>query len=271
MSFGIFNRIKEYTTITGYGNITLTGVAPRCVPFSTMNIGSTFFYAVDHLTADEWELGFGTLVDATTIQRISVEDGSSGQGNLVNFSSGTKEVYITISATHLVYTSNPVRIDLLPKEALLTGALDEPSLNIMSPTAGNINWAELRYTKGTNKSAKWFITPSRTNNFSRYGGNSLTVDIYWVSPTSGDCIFELQFAGNSDGSSNIDLPFTSFTHVITAVGNSNEINSVQYTFVPEPGEWGSFLAVKLTRLSDNVLDTINDYASIISVALTEDL
>ena len=107
MAFIIKDRVKEGTISTGTGAITLAGASTTFVSFgSQMSNGDTTYYAIVHTASgvDQWEVGVGTYVSATdTLERTTVIAGTNGT-SAVNFSSGTKEVFMTYPATRAVYT-----------------------------------------------------------------------------------------------------------------------------------------------------------------------
>lgn len=94
------NRCKESTTSTGTGIITLNGVASGAFKSisSRVPIGGMFPYCIVGQTGSEWEVGRGTLLTSTTFSRDIVEE-SSNSDALVNFSAGTKDVFITHPAS----------------------------------------------------------------------------------------------------------------------------------------------------------------------------
>lgn len=101
-----FDRIKETTTTTGTGNITLLGAVAQFKTFSDeYSPSDTVTYAIVGQTGTEWEVGSGTMVDATTLSRDSVQASSNG-GMPVNFSAGTKDVFVTVSAADFVAMLN---------------------------------------------------------------------------------------------------------------------------------------------------------------------
>lgn len=92
------DRVKDTSTSTGSGNITLSGAPPSGYQsFNTaFGLGTPFPYCIANETAGQWETGVGYLSAATTFVRDSVADGSSGVGVTVNFSAGTKDVFCTV-------------------------------------------------------------------------------------------------------------------------------------------------------------------------------
>ena len=93
------DRVKDTTTTTGTGNITLSGTAPTGYQSFNTAFGTdtSFYYAIE-LDA-EWEVGIGTLSASTTLVRSQVL-ASSNAGAAVNFSVGTKNAFCTIPARH---------------------------------------------------------------------------------------------------------------------------------------------------------------------------
>ena len=100
MSFHIADRVKDTTTTTGTGDITLSGVAPTGYQTfaATVDTNGNCYYCISSSGSAEWEVGYGTLTGATTLARSRVI-ASSNSNALVNFSAGTKDVFQTIPAT----------------------------------------------------------------------------------------------------------------------------------------------------------------------------
>jgi parallel beta-helix repeat protein len=103
MSEIIEELVREITTTTGTGNITLKGALPGYVPFGSRCVAGDSFEcmirAVDAYgnPSGEWEAGTYTLVAANTIARTTVRR-SSNNNQLVNFGVGTKHIYIYLSS-----------------------------------------------------------------------------------------------------------------------------------------------------------------------------
>lgn len=94
------NRIKETTTTTGTGNVTLAGAVSGFRAFSAvMANNDTCLYCI--AAGSEWEIGIGTFVSATpAIARTTLL--SSSTGAAVSFSAGSKDVFITTVAERLM-------------------------------------------------------------------------------------------------------------------------------------------------------------------------
>ncbi len=90
------DRVKDTTTTTGTGDLTLSGTAPT--GYQTFNagvgVGPRFGYAISSVGGAEWETGFGYLSGSTTLVRSRVM-ASSNSNAAVNLSAGTKDVFLT--------------------------------------------------------------------------------------------------------------------------------------------------------------------------------
>lgn len=94
-----FDRVKETSTTTGTGNVTLAGAATQYRAFSAVYaVGDQDIpYCIAGQNGAEWEVGLGTYVSSNTLQRDKVY-ASSNSNALVNFSAGTKDVFVTAAA-----------------------------------------------------------------------------------------------------------------------------------------------------------------------------
>ena len=101
MPLVVKDRVQETTTTTGTGTITLAGAVSGFQSFSAIGNGNTTYYAI--VLGSEWEVGIGTYTSSgTTLSRTTVLE-SSNSGSLVNFSAGTKNVFVTYPAEEAVY------------------------------------------------------------------------------------------------------------------------------------------------------------------------
>ena len=96
MAFVLKDRVKETTTTTGTGAVTLAGAATGFQSFAAIGDGNTTFYTISG--GSEWEVGVGTYTaSGTTLSRDMVL-ASSNSGSLVDFSAGSKDVFVTYPA-----------------------------------------------------------------------------------------------------------------------------------------------------------------------------
>ena len=91
------DRVKDTTTTTGTGDITLSGTAPTGYQTFNAGLGTGVYFHYCIAGGAEWEVGVGYLSAATTLVRQTVL-ASSNSGSVVTFSAGTKDVFNTIPA-----------------------------------------------------------------------------------------------------------------------------------------------------------------------------
>ena len=104
MALVINNRVRETTSTTGTGAVTLGGAVGGFQTFAA-GIGNdnTTYYAISINTENEWEVGLGTLNgDSSTLTRTTVLE-SSNSDSAVDFSAGSKEVFCTLPSEKAVY------------------------------------------------------------------------------------------------------------------------------------------------------------------------
>jgi hypothetical protein len=101
MALVVNDRVKETSTTTGTGTLTLDGAVTGFETFSSA-IGNTntTYYAIELPNTAEFEVGLGT-VSAGQLARTTVIS-SSNSDALVNFSAGTKNVFCTLPASKAV-------------------------------------------------------------------------------------------------------------------------------------------------------------------------
>ena len=106
MALVVADRVKETTTTTGTGTVTLLGASTGYQSFSAIGNSNTTYYTIAGTTGSEWEVGIGTYTSSgTTLSRDTVLS-SSNSGSLVSFSAGTKDVFVTYPAGYAVAATN---------------------------------------------------------------------------------------------------------------------------------------------------------------------
>ena len=100
MALVLNDRVKETTTTTGTGALTFAGAVSGFDTFAAgIGNSNTTYYVIAHTSANEWEVGLGTLAgDSSTITRTSVIS-SSNSDSAVDFAAGTKDVFCTFPAS----------------------------------------------------------------------------------------------------------------------------------------------------------------------------
>jgi hypothetical protein len=107
MALVLADRVKDTTTSTGTGTITLANSPPAGFQsFTAVGNGNTTYYTI--AGGSQWEVGVGTYTaSGTTLSRDTVLSSSNG-GSLVDFAAGTKDVFVTYPAEESVYQDGAV-------------------------------------------------------------------------------------------------------------------------------------------------------------------
>lgn len=118
------DRIRETTTTTGTGTLNLGGAVSGFRSFvEGVGTGAVVYYLITNRDSPEWEIGVGTVTDATpdTLSRSRII-ASSNSGNAISFSAGTKDV-------RLVHPAN-----------VIDGASQlAPSVRVATTTSGTLS------------------------------------------------------------------------------------------------------------------------------------
>ena len=102
MALVVNDRVKEESTTTGTGTLSLTGAVAGFETFSSAigNTNTTYYAIQNQDVPTEFEVGLGT-VGAGTLSRDTILS-SSNSDAAVNFSAGTKDVFCTLPASKAV-------------------------------------------------------------------------------------------------------------------------------------------------------------------------
>lgn len=145
MALVLKDRVKETTTTTGTGTVTLAGAATGFQSFSAIGNGNTTYYCIAGQGTSEWEVGIGTYTSAgTTLSRTTIL-ASSNSGSAVNFSAGTKDVFVTYPSERSVNLNSAAltsgRVPYATTDGLLLDSanmtFDGTSLSVSVPVASN--------------------------------------------------------------------------------------------------------------------------------------
>ena len=126
MALVVKDRVQETSTTTGTGTFTLAGAVSGFQAFSVIGNANTTYYAI--VGGAEFEVGLGTYtLSGTTLSRDTILESSNG-GTAVNFSAGTKNVFVTYPAEKGLYldaSGNAIALGT-PASATLTNATGLP-------------------------------------------------------------------------------------------------------------------------------------------------
>lgn len=102
MALVLKDRVKETSTTTGTGTLTLGGAAAGFQSFSVIGDGNTTYYAIVDSATGDWEVGLGTYTSSGTTLARSIVLESSNSGSAVNFAANVKDVFVTYPAERAV-------------------------------------------------------------------------------------------------------------------------------------------------------------------------
>lgn len=136
MAHIVTDRVRETTTTTGTGNITLGGAVSGFQDFdSQMANADTTVYAIAHRTAAEWEVGLGTWNTGNTLSRTTVVR-SSNSNAAVNLSAGTKDIFMTFTPS------------VRQPGMSFTGALTPATSDLAALGSSSLMWSDIYLANG---------------------------------------------------------------------------------------------------------------------------
>lgn len=162
MALVLADRVQDTTTSTGTGAIALDNAPPTGFQsFAVVGNGNTTYYTI--VGGSEWEVGIGTYNSTgPSLVRDTVLS-SSNSNSLVNFSAGTKTVFVTYPAEKSVNedASGNVNISITGNAATATQAD-----NLSAGTAGAIPYQTAANTTSFVTSAAGVLVGGTTPAFS---------------------------------------------------------------------------------------------------------
>jgi hypothetical protein len=126
MALIVKDRVRETTTTTGTGTVTLGGAVSGFQSFSVIGNANTTYYTIVDAIAGSWEVGIGTYSSTgPTLSRTTILE-SSNSGSAVSFVANIKDVFVTYPAERSMYvegtTITPATAATLPIVSGGTGA-----------------------------------------------------------------------------------------------------------------------------------------------------
>jgi len=159
MPLVVKDRVQETTTTTGTGTITLAGAVSGFQSFSVIGNANTTYYTIVHESLPEWEVGIGTYTaSGTTLSRDTILE-SSNSGSAVNFSAGTKDVFVTYPAEKAVYTDGSNNVTL-PANLSVNG---NTTLGDASGDSVTFNASTVSTPNGLNFDSNTFVIDAANN------------------------------------------------------------------------------------------------------------
>ena len=129
MSLALADRVRQTTTSTGTGTITLDGSVEGYQSFEVIGNNNTTYYTISG--GAQWEVGIGTYYGGTLARTTVI---SSSTGSKLDLATGTKDVFVT-----------------LPSSVAVTSGTDVTFTKVTTPTvqATNSGGLSLKNSAGT--------------------------------------------------------------------------------------------------------------------------
>jgi hypothetical protein len=199
MALVVKDRVKETTSTTGTGTLTLGGAVTGFQTFtSVLSNSDTTYYAIFESSTGQFEVGLGTFTSSgTTLARTTILE-SSNSGNAINLTAGSADVFITQPAEKAVY---------LDASGHIAAADGRNVTNVAASTAATLATARDIGGVSFDGSASINLPGVNTSGNQDTSGNAATATTLETARNIGGVSF--------DGSANIDLPG------VNATGNQN--------------------------------------------------
>jgi hypothetical protein len=163
MALVLADRVKDTTTTTGTGSVTLSGSPPAGFQSfgAAIGNGNTTYYTISG--GSEWEVGIGTYNSTGVVLNRDTVLSSSNGGSLVNFSTGTKDVFVTYPAERSVNedATGNVNIDITGNATTATRAT-----NLAAGAAGSVPYQTAANTTAFVATASGVLVGGTTPSFS---------------------------------------------------------------------------------------------------------
>ena len=239
MPLNVADRVRDTTTTTGTGTITLSGTSPTGYQtFSAVGNGNTTYYTIN--AGSQWEVGIGTYSGAGPSLSRDTVLASSNSGSLVDFAAGTKDVFCDYPASKSISDG----FGLLPPANGGTG-LSSPgtSGNVLTsdgtawvsqlPSAGGITYTTVKtsnYTAAANDGVQTDTS-----------GGAFTVTLP-ATPATGAQVIIVDSAG-SWATNNLTVGRNGSTIDGSASDLTCDISSVSVQFVYSGTTWDVYAQV----------------------------
>jgi hypothetical protein len=236
MALVVKDRVQETTTTTGTGTITLAGAVTGFQSFSVIGNANTTYYTI--AAGSQWEVGIGTYTaSGTTLSRDTVLE-SSNAGSLVDFSAGTKSVFVTYPAEKSLYldaSNNAIGLGTVATTTTLTNATGLPLTTgvtgTLPVTNGGTGVATLTTAYGV-LAAGTTATGALQNIGTGTAAQVLTSNGAGALPTFQNASSGVTITNDTTTATSLYPTFTSATSGSVAGLN---VTSTKFTFVPTTG------------------------------------
>ena len=228
MAVFLVDRVQETTAVTGTGSVTLLGAVTGFQAFSAVGNGNSTYYTI--VGATEWEVGLGTYsTTGPTLTRDTVYSNSLGTTAKINFSAGTKNIFVTAPT------------------ALLSKLLVPQALVISNGTGTVIKQTNINGTLGISNSGGWLFPQAVTlvsftaTVTTAPRGNSISIPVkYGTTYATSTLLRTLVIANNSTSFTVADTTkltantyiYLDITNVGTTTAGAGLKVQIAYTYTP---------------------------------------
>ena len=221
MALVLNDRVKETTTTTGTGTINLAGAETGFETF-VQGIGNsnTTYYAIVHTSANEFEVGLGTVTDASpdTLSRTTIIS-STISDSAVDFSAGSKNVFCSLPASKAVIEDASNNVALAGTVTVDTGTNGVPTIELKHSNASADNFRIMGGQTGVSNAGLSIYDIDQgatriyvdTNGNAKFYQNALleTAGMYFQMAGSGSTFWAIGSTGGSNppGTASTSLAF----------------------------------------------------------------
>ena len=230
MALVVADRVKETTTTTGTGAITLAGAETNFVTFSSvLSNADTTYYAIVDNTNSAFEVGLGTYASSgNTITRTTIIS-SSNSNNAVDLQAGSKDVFVTLPSNKFPLLDGSGNVDING------GTIDGTTIGGSSAAAGTFTTFTSTGIDDNASSTAITIT----------SGNDVGVGV--TSPRTG---YRLDVQESADNGVNIQAGNAS-SDIALAVGSASTADKVVVEAGGNVGIGGSPSGILHLKSDDN--------------------
>ena len=175
------DRIKELTSTSGTGTLTLTGAETGFQAFSVLGNGTKCYYTITDVNGTDFEVGEGTY-NSNTLTRDTIFE-SSNSGNAISLSATGSTVFVTYPAEKSSYRDIGVNRDYTASGSITAGKplilnADNTVTQVAESTTGAVTEAYSAETALNDPSEKVVVVSDGNGTFLMvYQGSSLYTTI----------------------------------------------------------------------------------------------
>ena len=158
-----------------------------------------------------------------------------------------------------------LRIGLVPKDTVLTGAGSDPELVHTNGT--NFDYDELKFDKGATEECYFIIPGALTKNYIK---GKVTIKLHWKGVlTTGDVLWWISLMGRGGGEE-FDRSFSSESDFVSSVaGTTKYLVAKTIEINGDSLVAGDVWILMVRRWATQGTDTLNEDASFISISITQ--